>query len=64
MRITMIDRRMLTKLKCERYRKATKREKGRILDAFVEEAQCSRDHARRLLRNHGRRVEVKSRNCF
>lgn len=59
MRITMIDRRMLTKLNCERYRKATKKEKGRMLDAFVEQAQCSRDHARRLLRNHGRRVEVK-----
>lgn len=59
MRITMIDRRTLTKLTCERYRKARKKEKGRMLDAFVEQAQCSRDHARRLLRNHGRRVEVK-----
>jgi IS30 family transposase len=59
MRITMIDRRALAKLKCERYRKARKKEKGRILDEFVEEAHCSRDHARWLLRNHGRRVEVK-----
>src|SRR5512138_3690681 len=58
MRITMIDRRTLTRMTCERYRKAPKKEKGRILDAFVEQAQCSRDHARRLLRNHGRRVPV------
>jgi IS30 family transposase len=57
----MIDRRLLTKLKCDGYRRARKKEKGRILDAFVEQAQCSRDHARWLLRNHGRRVEVKPR---
>jgi hypothetical protein len=55
----MIDRRSLAKLECERYRRATKKEKGRILDEFVETAKCSRYHARWLLRNHGRRVEVK-----
>ena len=59
MRITMIDRRALAKLEWERYRKARKKEKGRILDGFVQQAQCSRDHARWLLRNHGRRVELK-----
>jgi len=59
MRITMIDRQVVAKLKCERYRKAGKKEKGRILDEFVKTAECSRYHARWLLRNHGRRVEVK-----
>ena len=59
MRITMMDRRVVAKLECERYRKAGKKEKGRILDEFVKTAKCSRYHARWLLRNHGRRVEVK-----
>jgi hypothetical protein len=59
MRITMIDRRVVAKLECERYRKTGKKEKGRILDEFVKTAKCSRYHARWLLRNHGRRVEVK-----
>jgi len=59
MRITMSDRRVLAKTICERYRKARKKEKGRILDDFVKSAKCSRYHARWLLRNHGRRVEVK-----
>ena len=59
MRITMMDRRVVAKLECERYRKACKKEKGRILDDFVKTAECSRYHARWLLRNHGRRVEVK-----
>jgi IS30 family transposase len=43
------------------HRKAGKKEKGHLLDEFVEEAKCSRDHARWLLRNHGRRIEVKPR---
>lgn len=59
MRITMIDRQVVAKLECERYRKARKKEKGRILDEFVKTAKCSRYHARWLLRNHGRRIEVK-----
>lgn len=59
MRITMIDRQVVAKLECERYRKAGKKQKGRILDEFVKTAKCSRYHARWLLRNHGRRVEVK-----
>jgi len=36
MRLTMKDRRTLTKVTCERYRKASKKDKGRILDKFVK----------------------------
>lgn len=55
----MIDRRVMAKLEAERYRKARKKEKGLILSEFVKTARCSRYHASWLLRNHGRRVEVK-----
>ena len=34
----------------ERYRSATRSEKGRILDEFVAVAKCHRKHAVRLLR--------------
>jgi hypothetical protein len=55
----MKERRVLTKAVCERYRKAAKKDKGRILDEFVESTELDRCYARWLLRNHGRRVEVK-----
>jgi hypothetical protein len=58
MRPTMKERRLVTKLICERYRKACKKEKTAILDVFVHETGYSRCYARWLLRNHGRRVEV------
>ena len=59
MRLTMTERRVVTKTTCERYRKAGKKEKGRILDEFVESTELNRCYARWLLRNHGRRVELK-----
>jgi hypothetical protein len=55
----MRERRVLAKAVCERYRKSGKKEKGRILDEFVESSKLDRCYARWLLRNHGRRVEVK-----
>jgi len=59
MRLTMRERRVLAKAVCERYRKARKKDKGRILDEFVKSSKLDRCYARWLLRNHGRRVEVK-----
>lgn len=58
MRLTMTERKAVTKATCERYRKAGKKDKGRILDEFVEVTGHNRVYAARLLRNHGRRVEV------
>ena len=55
----MSDKRVLTKAMCEQYRKATKKVKGQILDQFVEANGYDRCYARWLLRNHGRRVEVR-----
>lgn len=58
MRLTMTERKAVTKAVCERYRKAGKKAKGRMLDEFVETTGHNRVYAARILRNHGRRVEV------
>lgn len=54
----MKERQAVTKALCERYRKAPKKQKGMILDEFIELTGYNRCYARRLLRNHGRRVRV------
>ena len=43
---------------CGQYRKATKKEKGTILDRFMEATGYQRHYAARLLRNQGRRVRL------
>ncbi len=58
MRLTMGERKTVTKALCERYRRAAKGKKGRMLDEFVQATGYNRCYARRVLRNHGRRVEV------
>ena len=58
MRLTMHDRKTVTKALCEQYRRASKGKKGRILDEFVKATGYTRCYARRVLRNHGRRIEV------
>jgi hypothetical protein len=59
MRLTMRERAVVTKAHCEQYRKSRKRRKGVILDEFVEATGYNRSYARFVLRNHGRRVEVR-----
>ena len=58
MGLTMKERRLVTKALCAQYRKGTKKEKGMLLDQFVEATGYNRCYARWLLRNHGRRVAV------
>jgi hypothetical protein len=57
-RLDMRERRVLVKAFAAEYRKGRKKEKGGILDRFVEAAGYARRYAARLLRNHGRRVVV------
>lgn len=59
MRLTMKERKVLTKAMCDQYRKARKKNKGDILSQFVEATGYDRCYARWLLRNHGRRVTLK-----
>lgn len=58
MRLTMKERKVITKALSEQYRKATKKQKGAILEQVVESTGYTRCYARWVLRNHGRRVEV------
>ncbi len=59
MRLTMKERKVVTKALCERYRKAKKKDKGTLLSEFVEATGYDRSYARWLLRQHGRRVELR-----
>ena len=58
MRLTMQERKTVTKACSARYRRARKKEKGRLLDEFVESTDYNRVYAARVLRGHGRRVEL------
>lgn len=55
----MQERKTVTKAMAGRYRRSSKKEKGRILDAFLEATGYNRVYAAQVLRGHGRRVEVK-----
>ena len=59
MRLIMTERKTLAKATCERYRRGSKKEKGVILDELVKNTGLNRCYARRSLREHGLRVEVK-----
>lgn len=58
MRLTMQERRTVTKALAEQYRRASKGQKGVLLNQFVEATGYDRCYARRLLRNHGRQVRM------
>ncbi|MGC8814562.1 transposase [Dictyoglomus sp.] len=60
MRLTMEERKKLTKIVSERYQKSSKKQKGVILDEFVALTGYDRCYASYLLRNHGRKVRVNS----
>jgi hypothetical protein len=58
MGLTMNERRSVAKTIAARYRKATKREKGQMLDEFVELTGYHRWYAVRLLRGQGKVIQV------
>lgn len=57
-RLTMNERRSVAKVIAERYRKATKKAKGRLLDELVALTGYNRWYAIGLLRGHGKRIKV------
>jgi len=59
MKLTMKERQAVTKALAAQYRRASKKEKGRILDGFVEATAYNRVYAAQLLRTHGKRVAVR-----
>lgn len=58
MRLKMKERKRVAELTAGRYRRVGKKEKGAILDEFVELTGYGRSYARLVLRNHGRVVQV------
>ena len=58
MRWTMAERRVLVRGVSGRYRRSSKKEKGRILDEFVEMTGYNRTYAAWLLNQQGRKVWV------
>lgn len=58
MRLTMKERKVMTKALAEQYRRGSKVEKKRLLDSFCRATGYNRSYASRLLRNHGRRVRM------
>ena len=59
MRLTMQERKRVTKAMGRQYRRGMKKDKGVIVTQFVEATGYNRVYAARLLRNHGKRVVVK-----
>jgi len=59
MRLTMQERKTVTKAMAQQYRRGSKKDKGVVLTQFVEATGYNRVYAARLLRNHGRRIVVK-----
>lgn len=57
--LTMKERKAVTKALAGQYRKATKKEKGRILEQFLKATGYVRCYARRLLRSHRRRMQIR-----
>lgn len=55
----MQERKTVTKALAAQYRRSSKMEKGVFLEQFIEATDYNRVYAARLLRNHGKRVEVK-----
>ena len=60
MRLTMKERKVVTKALAEQYRRGSKGEKNRLLDQFCDATGYNRSYASRLLRNHGRQVKMNS----
>jgi hypothetical protein len=61
MRLTMGERRVLVKAFAARYQAARKKERGAILDEFVDVSGYNRVYAGWLLRWHGKKVRVGQR---
>lgn len=58
MRLSMKERRVVTKTLASRYQRGSKKERSAILDQLVEATGYNRSYAAGLLRNHGKRVEI------
>ncbi len=61
MGLTAKERRSATKITAARYQRATKKQKGIILEEFTALTEYDRCYAAHLLRNHGKKIYVSNR---
>ena len=59
--VNLTTRKEMSKALARRYQKVRKREKTEILDVFVEMTGYHRVYARWLLRNWGRKIEIRGK---
>ncbi|MBI5452376.1 transposase [Candidatus Gottesmanbacteria bacterium] len=59
MRLTMSERRSITRIEALRYQKARKKEKKMILDHFTYQTEYNRCYASYLLRDYGKKVKLR-----
>ena len=64
MRLTMKERKKAAAIVAPRYRKAWKKEKGRILDEFTKLTGYGRRYASYVLRSHGKKVWINTDTVF
>jgi hypothetical protein len=64
MRLTMKERQSLVRVTAERYQRAHKKEKGKILDEFIESTGYTRCYGSNLLSRHGRARRVDSKTTL
>ena len=60
MRLTMKERKSVTRAIASRYQKVSKKQKGTILDEFTQLTGYTRCYASYLLGNYGKRVRISS----
>lgn len=56
MRLQMRERKAVVEVTADRYQRARKKEKGRILDEFIQTTGYGRCYARRVLRSWGKKI--------
>jgi hypothetical protein len=62
MRLTVRERKKAVAIVAPRYQKAQKKDKGVILNEFIELTGYGRRYASYVLRNHGKKVRINERN--
>ncbi len=60
MRLTMREKKSVTRVIASRYRNSNKKEKGEILEQFVELTGYTRSYASYLLGSHGKKLRITS----
>jgi hypothetical protein len=64
MRLELKTRQSLVRVNASRYQRSSKKQKGKILDEFIESTGYNRSYAAFLLSRHGRPVRVDSKTTL